>query len=91
MASFQWHWFNRPQHPLLRVLLTALGIVLVAGVLVLGFFALIAFAFVGVVVAVVRALTRPHRQSADAARGRDPAVIEGEYVVVRNDPAALKH
>lgn len=91
MASFQWHWFNRTQHPLLRVLLTALGIVLVAGILVLGFFALIAFAFVGVVVAVVRALTRPHRQSADAARVRDPNVIEGEYAVVRNDPAALKH
>ncbi|MDE2084761.1 MAG: hypothetical protein KGI64_07885 [Xanthomonadaceae bacterium] len=91
MAMFHWHWFNRPQHPLLRVLLAASGIVLVAGILVLGFFVLIAFAFVGVVVAVVRALTRPHRQSAGAARVRDPDVIEGEYVVVRNDPAALKH
>ncbi len=86
---FQWHWFNRSQHPLLRVLLTALGIVLVAGILVLGFFALIAFAFVGVVVAVVRALTRSHAPAASCVN--DPSVIEGEYVIVRNDPAALKH
>lgn len=85
---FHWHWFQRPQNPFLRVLLAALAIVFVAGIVVLGFFALVAFAFIGIVVAVVRALTRPHAPA--ASRVNDPSVIEGEYVVVRNDPAALK-
>lgn len=85
---FHWRWFNRPQNPVLRVLLAALAIVFVAGIVVLGFFALVAFAFIGIVVAMVRALTRP--QAPAASRVNDPSVIEGEYVVVRNDPAALK-
>ena len=87
---FHWRWFNRPQNPFLRLLLAVLAIVFVAGIVVLGFFALLAFAFVGAIVAVVRALTRPHAAAA-ASRVNDPSVIEGEYVVVRNDPAALKH
>jgi hypothetical protein len=58
---------------------------------VLGFFALLAFAFVGAIVAVVRALTRPHAQAAASSRVGDPSVIEGEYVVVRSDQASLKH
>ena len=86
-----WHWFNRPRHPALRLLLAALGVVLVVGVLVLGFFALLAFAFVGCVVALVRALTRSHGARAPRTPIRDPQVIEGEYSVVPNDPAALKH
>ena len=86
-----WRWINRPQHPALRVLLTLLAVIVVSGIVVLGFFALLAFAFVGAVVAVVRALTRPHAPAAPASRVSDPRVIEGEYVVVRNDPAALKH
>jgi hypothetical protein len=85
---FHWQWFQRPQNPALRMILTALALVCVAGIVVLGFFALLAFAFVGVIVAIVRALTR---RRAPAAQVRDPNVIEGEYVVVRNDPAALKH
>jgi hypothetical protein len=88
---FHWRWFNRPQNPFLRLLLAVLAIVFVAGIVVLGFFALLAFAFVGAIVAVVRALTRPHAAPATASRMHDPSVIEGEYVVVRNDPAALKH
>jgi len=40
---------------------------------------------------VLRALTRPRAPVAAASRVGDPSVIEGEYVVVRNDPAALKH
>ncbi|HEY7872761.1 MAG TPA: hypothetical protein VIC31_08605 [Rudaea sp.] len=87
---FHWRWINRPKNPLLRVLLAVLAIVFVAGIVVLGFFALMAFAFVGAIVAVVRALTRPHTPAA-SSRVSDPRVIEGEYVVVRNDPAALKH
>lgn len=85
---FSWHWINRSQHPAWRVLYGALAIVVVAGILVLGFFALLAFAFIGCIVALMRALTRP-RQPA-AASVRDPAVIEGEFTVVRNNPA-LKH
>ncbi|MGH8090332.1 MAG: hypothetical protein ACREO6_02645 [Rudaea sp.] len=88
---FHWRWFNRPQNPFLRLLLAVLAIVFVAGIVVLGFFALLAFAFVGAVVAVLRALTRPRAAPAAASRANDPSVIEGEYVVVRNDPAALKH
>ncbi|MBS0570994.1 MAG: hypothetical protein JSS28_10320 [Proteobacteria bacterium] len=85
---FHWHWFHRPHNPALRAILTVLAIVFVAGIVVLGFFALLAFAFIGAIVAIVRAMTRKH---APIARARDPRVIEGEYVIVRNDPAALKH
>ena len=88
---FHWRWFNRPQNPALRVILTLLAIVFVAGIVVLGFFALLAFAFVGAIVAAVRAMTRPHVSVASTSHTGDPSVIEGEYVVVRNDPAALKH
>ena len=88
---FHWRWFNRPQNPFLRLLLAVLAIVAVAGIVVLGFFALLAFAFVGAIVAVVRALTRPHAQAAATSRVSDPSVIEGEYVVVRSDQASLKH
>lgn len=88
---FHWRWFNRPKNPFLRLLLAVLAIVFVVGIVVLGFFALLAFAFVGAIVAVVRALTRPHAAAATAPRVSDPRVIEGEYVVVHNDPAALKH
>ncbi|HXD83898.1 MAG TPA: hypothetical protein VN599_05640 [Rudaea sp.] len=91
MAMFHWRWINRPKNPLLRVLLAVLAIVFVAGIVVLGFFALLAFAFIGAIVAVVRTLTRPHAPAAARSRVSDPRVIEGEYVVVHNDPAALKH
>ncbi|MGH8042452.1 MAG: hypothetical protein ACREPN_10450 [Rudaea sp.] len=84
---FTWRWIQRPQNPALRLLLAVLGIVFVVGILVLGFFAVVAFAVIGGIVALLRALGRPR---APAARTRDPQVIEGEYVVVRNDPA-LKH
>jgi hypothetical protein len=85
-----WHWFNRPRHPALRLLLAVLGILLVAGIVVLGFFALLAFAFIGATVALLRALTRSHRPVPGHAPIRDPQVIEGEFSVVHNDPA-LKH
>jgi hypothetical protein len=86
---FYWRWFNRPRHPLSRLILGALGALLLVGILVLGFFALLAFAFIGGIVALVRALTRT--SPATSAAGRDPHVIEGEYSVIRNDSAALKH
>lgn len=91
---FYWRWFNRPRHPLMRTLLAAIGAVLLVGVLVFGFFALVAFAFIGSIVAIVRAITRasagvgsvPH-----PAGAVDQRVIEGEFVVLRNDTASLNH
>lgn len=86
-----WRWFNRPRHPMLRLLLGAIGVVLLVGILMLGFFALIAFAFIGGIVALVRALTRSHAPGSNARSAADPKVIEGEFVVVHRDPAALNH
>jgi len=91
---FYWRWFNRPRHPLMRVLLAAIGAVLLVGVMVFGFFALVAFAFIGSIVAIVRAISRasagpgsvPH-----TAGAVDQRVIEGEFVVLRNDAAPLNH
>jgi len=84
---FYWRWLNRPRNPLLRILLTALAAVLLVGILVLGFFALVTFAFIGGIVALVRALMRANA----APPARDSHVIEGEFSVIRNDHAALKH
>jgi hypothetical protein len=87
-----WRWFNRPRHPLLRAFLAAIGAVLLVGVLVFGFFALVAFAFIGSIVAIVRAVARagagPNR-APTAAGAADQRVIEGEFVVLRNDAAPL--
>lgn len=87
---FYWRWFNRPRHPLLRLALAAVGAVLLVGILVFGFFALLAFAFIGSIVAIIRAVSRqsagvPPASSAAA----DARVIEGEFVVLRNDAASL--
>ena len=90
-----WRWINRPRHPLLSLLLGALGVVVLVGVLMLGFFALVAFAFIGGIVALMRAFTRPHVTASSnhqpTASASDPRVIEGEYVVVRQDAPSLKH
>jgi len=81
-----WRWFNRPRHPLARLLLATVGLVVLAGVLTIGFFALIAFAFIGAIVALTRALARSHVAATQAPRPRaatDHArVIEGEFVVI---------
>jgi hypothetical protein len=87
-----WRWFNRPRHPLLRLALAAIGAVLLLGILVFGFFALLAFAFIGSIVAIIRAVTRSHGGAAAAARpaaSSDPRVIEGDYVVLSRDAAPL--
>jgi hypothetical protein len=88
-----WRWFNRPRHPLLRLALAAVGAVLLVGILVFGFFALLAFAFIGSIVAIVRAITRTHAGTAHPVQsaGTEPRVIEGEFVVLRNDTAPLNH
>jgi len=85
-----WRWLNRPRHPLLRLALTAVGAVLLVGILVFGFFALLAFAFIGSIVAITRAVARHSRGPMPAqTTGADPRVIEGEFVVLHNDTASL--
>lgn len=96
---FYWRWFNRPRHPLMRAVLAAIGAVLLVGVLVFGFFALVAFAFIGSIVAIVRAISRASAGAGSIPRpagavdhpARDQRVIEGEFVVLRNDAASLNH
>ena len=87
---FYWRWFNRPRHPLSRLMLGVLGALLLVGILVLGFFALVAFAFIGGIVALVRAFNRASAGAPPRTSINDPRVIEGEFSVVR-DSAALKH
>ena len=81
---FYWPWFNRPRHSPLRFVFGAAGAALLTGVLA---FALIAFAFIGGIVAIVRMLTRPR----PAATRHGPSVIEGEFVVLPNNAAPVKH
>ena len=84
-----WRLLNRPRHPLARLALAVIGAALLAGVLVLGFFAVIAFAFIGGIVALTRAFARAHA-AAPSPNTADPRVIEGEYAVI-HDPRAVRH
>ena len=85
---FYWRWFNRPRHPLARLLFGFVGALLLAAVLVFGFFALVAFAVIGTLVAVMRAFGRAAapRQGATAEHN----VIEGEFVVLPSHTASVK-
>jgi hypothetical protein len=87
---FYWRWLSRPRHPLLRAIFALVGAVLLVGIFVFGFFALIAFAFIGSVVAITRAVARAHASTQHPnpqPAGADPRVIEGEYVVLRDSTA----
>ena len=85
---FYWRWFNRRHHPLSRVLFGVVGLFLFAVVLTLGFFALIAFALVGAIVAITRGISRAQTGSPSDPRHAD--VIEGEFVVLPNQTASIK-
>jgi hypothetical protein len=86
-----WRLLNRPRHPLARLALAVLGVALLGGVLVLGFFAVVAFAFIGGIVALTRAFMRPHAAAQSASNAQaDPRVIEGEYAVI-NETRAVRH
>ena len=86
-----WRLLNRPRHPLARLALAVIGIALLGGILVLGFFAVLAFAFIGGVVALIRAFARPHATASQAPGATsDPRVIEGEYAVI-HDTRAVRH
>jgi len=88
---FYWRWFNRRHHPLARLVGGVLGLALLLGVLTLGFFALVAFAFVGVIVALTRALVRAYAQAhTHAPATAHPRVLEGEYVVLPNRTPASR-
>ena len=84
-----WRWFNRPHHPFARVLIGVLGLMLLAGVLALGLLALVAFAVIGTIVAIVRALSRA--ATPQPATQHKPNVIEGEFVVLPSRAASFKH
>jgi uncharacterized membrane protein len=86
---FYWRWLNRRHHPLSRLLFGVVGLLLLAVVLTLGFFALVAFALVGAVVAVTRGFARA-RVEAPAGQHR-VNVIEGEFVVLPSQTASVKH
>ena len=86
-----WRWFNRPRHPLLRAVLALIGAVLLVGVLALGFFALVAFAVIGAIVAITRTIMRAHTGVPAPQAAGNARVLEGEYVVLRNDAASLNH
>jgi hypothetical protein len=86
---FYWRWFNHPRHPLARLAIGAFGLVLFAGVLALGFVALIAFAVVGTIVAITRAFARKAMPQPTVSRPRS-SVIEGEFVVLPSRTASLK-
>ena len=87
---FYWRWFNRPHHPLSRLLVGVVGLVLLAGVLALGLLALIAFVVIGAVVALTRAFLRTNAVRASKPQ---PAanVLEGEFVILPNRAAPIKH
>ena len=83
-----WRFPIRPRHPLARIALAVIGAALLVGVLVLGFFALVALAVIGGIVAVIRAVTRA--QHAPTPRAADPRVLEGEFAVIR-DNRVVRH
>jgi hypothetical protein len=86
---YYWRWFNRPRHPFARLLLGVIGLIMLAGVLTLGLFALVAFAVIGSIVALTRAFARAGAPQTSASA--HPNVIEGEFVVLSNRAASIKH
>ena len=84
-----WRLPFRPRNPLARIALAVIGAGLLVGVLVLGFFALVALAVIGGIVAVIRAVARAQAVQ-QPKRPADPHVIEGEYAVI-HDSQAVRH
>ncbi|MEO6689845.1 MAG: hypothetical protein ABIS07_00190 [Dokdonella sp.] len=92
----------RPQHPLARLLVGVIGLVIAALLIAFSVFAMIALAVGGAIFMLVRALrsssptsarTAPGAGTASASAAPSPGVIEGEFTVVpashsRDMPAA---
>jgi hypothetical protein len=72
---------SKPRHPLLRLVLGLLGVVVLAALVVVGL-------FVGLGMLMFAALRRMLRAPAQAAPQVD-SVIDGEYSVVDKRPATL--
>ena len=79
-----WRLPFRPRNPLARIALAVIGAGLLVGVLVLGFFALVALAVIGGIVAAIRAVSRAQAVQ-KPARQADPQIIEGEYAVIHDN------
>ena len=78
----------RTRNPLLRALGAIVGVVIVAAVLVSGFFIALALVAIGAVIWAIRQFTRSTAaprppQQASSAPPPPPGVIEGEFTVVR--------
>ena len=66
---------SKPRHPLLRLVLGLLGLVLLAGLVVVGL-------FVGLGMLMFAAARRMLRKPEVAAVARDSSVIDGQYSVI---------
>jgi hypothetical protein len=81
---FDWRRLHRPRRPLARLVLASFAAVGLAIIVVLGLVALLALVAIGGVIALGRGLARASSR-VPATTARDVRVIEGEYVVLRDD------
>ena len=86
MFQTRFHAF-RPRHPLARILVGVLGLVIAAMLVALGLFALIALAIGGAIFMLVRALRASSKPAAATPSAPPPGVIEGEFTVVPGAPS----
>jgi hypothetical protein len=81
-------WHSRARHPLVRLLALVVGAAVLLVVLAFGFFAAVALAIGGAVFVLLNALRTPERRAQAAPTAQAPSgVIEGEFKVVRENPA----
>jgi hypothetical protein len=78
-------WHSRARHPLVRLLALVVGAAVLLVVLAFGFFAAVALAIGGAVFVLFNALRTPARRAPTAQA--PSGVIEGEFKVVRENPA----
>ncbi|MEO5558504.1 MAG: hypothetical protein ABIO49_02050 [Dokdonella sp.] len=86
----------RPRHPLTRLLVGVIGLLIAALLIAFSMFALVALAVGGMIFMVVRALRTASSASAQPGSGTGgpsqstappPGVIEGEFTVVPGSPS----
>lgn|SRR5690606_1669075 len=85
---FVFHTATRPRNPLLRLIGSILGLLVVLGVLALGFFAFVALLAGGALWMLISALRgKSHGARPKSPASADPGIIDGEFTVVRdNEP-----